>query len=58
MFQGLEFRSSKCVIYEEVTSKGCPTFWHLWVTLEEEELSWATQLNTQTQKLMSKKKRF
>ena len=21
---------------------GCPTFWHLWATLEEEELSWAT----------------
>ena len=22
--------------------QGCPTFWHLWATLEEEELSWAT----------------
>ena len=21
---------------------GCPTFWHLWATLEEEELPWAT----------------
>ena len=25
--------------------QGCPTFWCLWATLEEEELSWAT-LNT------------
>ena len=22
--------------------QGCPTFWHLWATLEEEELFWAT----------------
>ena len=22
--------------------EGCPNFWHLWATLEEEELSWAT----------------
>ena len=22
--------------------QGCPTFWCLWATLEEEELSWAT----------------
>ena len=21
----------------------CPTFWHLWATMEEEELSWATR---------------
>ena len=24
------------------SNRGCPTFWCLWATLEEEELSWAT----------------
>ena len=26
----------------EVVMQGCPTFWRLWATLEEEELSRAT----------------
>ena len=25
------------------SNQGCPTSWHLWATLEEEELSWATR---------------
>ena len=30
------------LILAHSSQQGSPTFWHLWATLEEEELSWAT----------------
>ena len=37
-FQG---RIQVCLVAPRAL-QGCKTFWHLWATMEEEELSWAT----------------
>ena len=31
-----------CLKFMSLGFQRCPTFWHLWATLEEGELSWAT----------------
>ena len=31
-------------VFPACDTRGCVPFWWLWVTLEEEELSWATHL--------------
>ena len=36
--KGLDDMTENCDHFQ-----GCPAFWHLWATLEEEELFWATQ---------------
>ena len=42
LLNSVSFSSSSVEWVYSYIIQGCPTFWHLWATLEEEELSSAT----------------